>query len=101
MIVMINKFTLRPGTTAEQFEALFDKISDLALDHPGYIDHTFTRDQENSGSYLNVARWENVELYQEFMKMDAHTVFYPEILAMTEVSPALYELQLEFEGPTV
>ncbi|MEX3106043.1 antibiotic biosynthesis monooxygenase [Streptomyces sp. V2] len=98
MIVMINRFTLRPGTTAERFEALFDQVSDLALDHPGYIDHTFVRDQDDPSRYLNVARWESVEHYREFMKMDAHTAFYPEILAITEVSPALYELQLEFDA---
>jgi monooxygenase len=98
---MINRFTLRPGTTAEQFEALFDKVSDLALDHPGYIDHTFVRDQDDPTRYLNVARWESVEEYEAFMRMDAHTAFFPEVLAITEVSPALYELQLEFDQSAV
>ncbi|WP_369033857.1 MULTISPECIES: antibiotic biosynthesis monooxygenase family protein [Streptomyces] len=97
MLVMVNTFTLRPGTTAERFEALFDKVSDLALDHPGYIDHTFVRDQGDPTRYFNVARWENVEEYQNFMKMDAHTAFFPEVIAITEVRPALYEVELEFD----
>ncbi|MGH3939779.1 MAG: antibiotic biosynthesis monooxygenase family protein [Pseudonocardiaceae bacterium] len=87
-VTFINRFTLH--ASPEEFERVFAETSEFMADRPGFLNHTLLRHVDHENSYLNIARWRDLESFRGAV---AHPDFQPHAAALRALStsePNLY-----------
>lgn len=87
-VTFVNQFTLR--ASPEEFERVFAETSEFMAGQPGFLNHTLLRHVNCEDSYLNIARWRDLESFRRAL---AHPDFQPHAAALRALStsePNLY-----------
>ncbi|GAB5387687.1 MAG: antibiotic biosynthesis monooxygenase [Alphaproteobacteria bacterium] len=90
--MLVNPFTCAPGRESELLEILAEATDQVVRHLPGFISASFAKGVE-PGHVVNVAMWELIEHYKNFLQEPKARLWFGKIVQVAEsTDPHLYHL---------
>lgn len=95
MVILINRFTVRDGVTAEEFERVWKQSAGLMQRQPGFIHFRFVRSLFTPNSYTNIAAWTDRESHDRVIRSPEFAEHIKALGAVATPAPELHEVVYE------